>query len=408
MTGGPGLHPEAVTGPLAGVRVVDLTLNVLGPVATQILGDMGADVIKVEPPQGDGNRQIGSANHPNMGALYVTMNRNKRSVVLDLKRPAALEALMRLVERADVFVHGMRARAAERLGVGYPAVAARNPRIVYASAPGYRADGPYGDRPAYDDVIQGESGVAGMYHLLSGEPHYVPTVLADKFCGFVLASSIGMAMFNRERTGQGQEVQVPMLETMLSFNLIEHLWRGAFDQPTEALGYPRLLTPLRRPYATKNGHICLMASNDEQWKRLLGALGRPELAEDERFALLANRSRHIEDLYAIVAEQIKQHTTAEWQERLDAADIPQRPGEKAGGSAEGPVPRRHRFLSALRASGRRADGDDVDPGALLPHPREPPLAAPLPRRAHAAGPEGASLQRAGHRRDHRGPRLRSH
>jgi crotonobetainyl-CoA:carnitine CoA-transferase CaiB-like acyl-CoA transferase len=336
MNGGTGLHPEAVTGPLAGVRIVDLTLNVLGPVATQILGDMGADVIKVEPPQGDGNRQIGSANHPNMGALYVTMNRNKRSVVLNLKRPAALEALMRLVETADVFVHGMRARAAERLGVDYPAVAARNPRIVYASAPGYRADGPYGDRPAYDDVIQGESGVAGMYYLLSGEPHYVPTILADKFCGFVLASSISMALFNRERTGQGQEVQVPMLETMLSFNLIEHLWRGAFDQPTEALGYPRLLTPLRRPYATKDGHICFMASNDEQWKRLLGALGRPELAEDERFAMLVNRSRHIEDLYAIVAEQVKQHTTAEWQERLNAADIPNGPAKKLEDLAKDP------------------------------------------------------------------------
>lgn len=175
----------AVTGPLAGIRVVDLTSNVLGPVATQLLGDMGADVLKVELPQGDGNRHIGSEGHPNMGALYVTMNRNKRSVVLDLKRPAALAALMRMVEMADVFVHGMRARAAERLGVGYPAVAARNRRIVYASAPGYRADGPRRDRPTYDDVIQGESGVAGLNERASGEPRYVPTVLADKFCGFV-------------------------------------------------------------------------------------------------------------------------------------------------------------------------------------------------------------------------------
>jgi len=317
-----GLDPEAPTGPLAGVRVVDLTTNVLGPVATQILGDMGADVVKVEPPLGDTNRQIGAAGHPDMGALYMTMNRNKRSVVLDLKRPAALAALLRMVETADVFVHGMRALAAERLGVGYAAVAARNPGIVYAFAPGYRSDGPFRDRPAYDDVIQGESGVADLEEQATGEPRYFPTVLGDKLTGFVLASSIVMALFHRERTGRGQEVEVPMLETVLSFVLLEHLWRGAFGRPAGEPGYPRLLTPLRRPYATKDGHLCVMASNDDQWRRLLVALGRPGLADDARYTRLENRSRHIEELYAIVAEELRQRTTAEWQERLDAADVP--------------------------------------------------------------------------------------
>jgi crotonobetainyl-CoA:carnitine CoA-transferase CaiB-like acyl-CoA transferase len=314
-----------VGGPLAGVRVVDLTVNILGPVATQILGDMGADVVKVEPPAGDGTRHIGSTGHPGMGPLYMTANRNKRGIVLDLKRAAARDALLRMVDTADVFVHGMRARAAERLGVDYPAVAARNPRIVYASAPGYRPDGPRRDRPAYDDVIQGESGVAGLNERASGEPRYVPTILADKFCGYVLASSIVMALYHRERTGEGQEVLVPMLETMLSFNLIDHLWLGVFDEPMGSLGYPRLLTPLRRPYATKDGHVSVLASHDEQWARLLGALGRPELAEDERFARLEDRSGHIEELYTIVAEAMRQHTTAEWQERLDALDIPNGP-----------------------------------------------------------------------------------
>lgn len=317
-----GLDPEAPTGPLAGVRVVDLTTNVLGPVATQILGDMGADVVKVEPPLGDTNRQIGAAGHPDMGALYVTMNRNKKSVVLDLKRPAALAALLRLVETADVFVHGMRAGAAERLGVGYAAVAARNPAIVYAFAPGYRSDGPFRDRPAYDDVIQGESGVAGLTERATGEPRYFPTVIGDKLTGVVLASSIVMALFHRERTGRGQAVEVPMLETVLSFVMLEHLWLGAFDQPMGEVGYPRLLTPLRRPYATKDGHLCVMASNDGQWRRLLVALGRPELADDERYARLESRSRHLEALYAVVAGEMRQRTTAEWQARLDAADVP--------------------------------------------------------------------------------------
>ncbi|MBI2207681.1 MAG: CoA transferase [Candidatus Rokubacteria bacterium] len=319
------LDAGAATGPLAGVRVVDLTVNVLGPVATQILGDMGADVVKVESPEGDGNRRIGSDGHPGMGALYMTMNRNKRSIVLDLKRAAAREALMRMVASADVFVHGMRARAAERLGIAYPAVAARNPGIVYASAPGYRPDGPHRDRPAYDDVIQAESGIAGLAARVGGEPRYIPTVVCDKLCGYVLASAIVMALYHRARTGEGQEVHVPMLETMLGFNLLDHLWRGVFDESATDLGYPRLLTPLRRPYATRDGHLAVMASNDAQWARLLTAIGRADLAADERFARLEHRSSRIEELYATVAEAMRHDTTAGWQARLEAADIPHGP-----------------------------------------------------------------------------------
>ena len=313
--------PKA-TGPLAGFRVVDLTQFILGPIATQILGDYGADVVKVEQPGGDLNRSIGPARYPGMSAMFLGMNRNKRSVVLNLKQPEAMAALQRLIDGADVFVHSMRPQSAERLGIGYAAVAARNPRLVYACAPGYRPDGPNRDRPAYDDVIQGESGIAGITERAYGEPRYFPTVIADKFCGHVLASAIGMALVHRSRTGEGQQVQVPMLETMLSFNLIEHLWEGCFDQPMGELGYERALTPHRRPFATRDGHICLMATSDIQWKQLFAACERPELSEDPRYATLPERSKRFPELYRIVAEEMAKRTTAEWQARLDAADVP--------------------------------------------------------------------------------------
>jgi crotonobetainyl-CoA:carnitine CoA-transferase CaiB-like acyl-CoA transferase len=311
----------APTGPLSGVRVIDLTINVLGPVATQSLGDMGADVLKIEAPQGDPMRETGIGRHPRMSALHLNMNRNKRSVVLDLKRPEARDALLELVGGADVFVHSMRARAADRLGLGYAALSAVNPRLVYASAPGYDPDGPQRDRPAYDDVIQGESGLAGMMESAVGTPRYLPTIAADKLCGVFLASAIGMALYARERTGRGQQVHVPMLETMLSFNLVEHLWGGAFGADGR-LGYGRALSAHRRPYATLDGHVCVLAVSDAQWQRLFVALDRPELAHDARFATMAARTDHIDALYATVAGRIALRPTAQWRERFDAADLP--------------------------------------------------------------------------------------
>ena len=311
-----------MSGPLSGVRVVDLTINVLGPLATQILGDMGADVIKIEAPEGDPMRHSGHAKNRGMAQLFMNTNRNKRSVVLDLKRPAPLAALLKLVDAADVFVHSMRPQTAERLGVGYDKLSARNPRLIYAYGPGYRPDGPNRDRGAFDDVIQGESGVASMIGRYTGEPRYVPMVLADKFCGNALASAIGMALYARERTGKGQEVAVPMLETMLSFNLVEHLWTNFFEADRENLGYSRIFSPHRRPYATRDGHICMLAVSDEQWRRLLSVIGKPELAQDARFAKLEARTRNIDAIYEILGEQIRTKTTAEWQALLDAADLP--------------------------------------------------------------------------------------
>lgn len=311
-----------MSGPLSGIRVIDFTTNVLGPLAAQILGDMGADVIKVEAPEGDPMRQSGLSKNPGMASLFMNTNRNKRSVVLDLKRPAARGALLRLVETADVFVHSLRPLTAERLGISYGELSARNPRIIYAHGPGYRPDGPNRNRPAFDDVIQGESGIAAIMGRNGGEPRYVPMIIADKLCGHVLASAIGMALFNRERTGKGQEVIVPMLETMLSFNLVEHLWINFFEANGEDLGYSRVFSPHRRPYATRDGHLCTLAVSDDQWKRLFAVIGRPELGCVERFATLQARTRNIDELYGILAAEIKGKTTDEWRKLLDAADLP--------------------------------------------------------------------------------------
>jgi crotonobetainyl-CoA:carnitine CoA-transferase CaiB-like acyl-CoA transferase len=311
-----------MSGPLAGVRVIDLTAVVLGPVATQILGDLGAEVIKIEEPGGDMMRSIGPARSPGMAAYFLNINRNKKSVVLDLKRPAAQAALLRLAATADVLVHNMRPGAAERCGIGYTAVAAANPRIVYASASGYRPDGPNRDRAAFDDVIQGESGFAALNADSDGAPRYAPMVIGDKICGYVLAAMVGMALYAREKTGKGQEVHVPMFDTMAAFNLVDHLWHGVFGEPEKGLGYPRMLTPHRRPYATTDGHLCLLATTDRQWRNLFDAVGSPELADDPRFDTIAARTANIDELYTWLAGRMKTRSTAEWRARLDAADVP--------------------------------------------------------------------------------------
>ncbi|HEY2927930.1 CaiB/BaiF CoA transferase family protein [Piscinibacter sp.] len=314
------------TGPLSGVRVIDLSINVLGPLATMVLGDMGADVIKIETPDGDPNRQNGPARNANMAAMHLNMNRNKRSVTLNLKRPQAREALLRMVETADVFVHSMRPAAAERLGIGYEDIALCNPRIVYGYGCGYLPGGPRENDPAFDDVVQGEAGMADLMLRAVGVARYLPTVLVDKFCGYMLASAIGMALYSRERTGRGQQVRVPMLESIIAFNLQEHLWGAVFDPPLgSGVGYVRLLSEHRRPYETRDGFICVLAVNDEQWRRLLPVIGCPELVSDERFCTVDARIKNIDHVYGVISDQMKTQTTAEWRRLLDAIDIPNGP-----------------------------------------------------------------------------------
>ena len=311
-----------MNGPLDGVRIIDLTTAVLGPLTTQILGDLGADVIKVEPPEGDAMRFLGASRNAGMSAMFLTNNRNKRSMVLDLKRPKAREALHHLARTADVFFHNMRPKAAERLGMDYARIAEANPSIVYASATGFARNGGHDDKPAFDDVIEGWSGIPSLFIKSGKEAQYAPFAAADKVVAYTSALAIGMALFHRQRTGEGQEVHIPMLETMVGFNLHEHLWGSVFEPPATPIGYARMGTPHRRPFETRDGHICVMPSTDAQWSRMLLALDRPDLAADERFAKMAHRGGNFDELYGQVREELKKRPTKEWLALLEASDIP--------------------------------------------------------------------------------------
>jgi crotonobetainyl-CoA:carnitine CoA-transferase CaiB-like acyl-CoA transferase len=307
---------RAMAGPLAGVRILELTSVVLGPWACQILGDLGADVVKVEPPSGDSNRQAGPARHPGMAALYLTCNRNKRSLVLDLKQEAGRRALLKLAETADVLVHNYRPKALERLGLDYPALREANPRIIFCGTYGYSRRGPYRDRAAYDDLIQSASGIAMLFSRLGEEPRYLPTLIADKTAGLAVVYSVTAALYHREKTGQGQELEVPMFETLVSYVMAEHLFGWAFEPALGQAGYTRLLSKNRRPFRTKDGYIALLPYLDEQWTSFCTLAGRPELSEDVRFSSLASRLANIDEVYREVGEIALAKTTAEWLELL--------------------------------------------------------------------------------------------
>lgn len=309
-------------GPLEGVRVLDLTTVILGPYATQILGDMGAEIIKVETPAGDSTRYTGPRRSADMAALFMGVNRNKRSIVLDLKQPDALDALFSLIEQVDVIVHNMRPQKATKLGISADAVRARNPKIVYAAFYGYREGGAYSGKPAYDDVIQAQCGIAALMAEPAGRPRYAPTIIADKTCALVGVYSIVAALLQRERTSKGVVVEVPMFETMTSFVLTEHLYGKMFVGSDGHTGYTRVLDVWRQPYATSDGYIGMMAYSDAQWQRFWTEIDRPDLAADERFRDLASRTANVSDLYRIAGDCLGSRTTAEWEEALTRLEIP--------------------------------------------------------------------------------------
>lgn len=311
-----------MSGPLSGIRVVELTSVVLGPLACQTLGDLGADVVKVEPPGGDSNRHIGPSHDPLMGVLFLTCNRNKRSVVLDLKTPAGRAACLRLTAGADVVVHNFRPDALQRLGLHYDAVRQVNPRVIFCGTYGFGRSGPYANQPAYDDSIQAACGLAALSGLVDGEPRYVPTIVADKTTAMAVVSAVTAALFHRERTGEGQEIEVPMFETMVAYVMAEHLFGLAFDPPRGRAGYTRVLSPHRRPYATRDGHLAVLPYLDRHWRAFCEVAGRHDLAEDERFATLAARSRHIDEVYAETAAIVATRTTADWLAQLEPRGVP--------------------------------------------------------------------------------------
>ena len=314
-------------GPLGGVKIVDLSNMLMGPYATQTLGDMGADVIKVEAPGGDPVRGIGPLRNPGMGAIFINCNRSKRSIVLDLKNPAGLAAVIELLRQADVLVYNSRPQSMARLGLGYEAVSAINPRIIYAGLYGYGQAGPYAAKPAFDDLIQGAVAVPWLSHMADGgEPRYAPTAIVDRGVALWAVGQITAALYHRSRTGQGQRIDCPMFEMMASFVLGDHLSGQAFEPPLGAAGYLRMLNAHRRPYPTSDGHVCVMIYTDRHWRAFFKALGREETFEkDPRYGSMTSRTENIVALYRELAELLLTRSTAEWLELFNKADIPAMP-----------------------------------------------------------------------------------
>jgi crotonobetainyl-CoA:carnitine CoA-transferase CaiB-like acyl-CoA transferase len=310
-------------GPLAGVRVVDLTTVVVGPICTRTLADYGADVIKVEAPGGDLLRTMAEGSrHPGMSGKFINFNRNKRSIVLDLKKPAGHSALLRLIGRADVFVSNVRPEALARAGLDPASLAAKYPRLIHCSILAFGRGGRYFNRPAYDPVVQSLSGVAGTLARATGEPRFVPMVMSDHVSGLIAAQCIGFALYRREKTGKGEAIDVPMLENMASFVASEHLGAMTFDPPVGPSGDGRLLSPDYRPLPTKDGYITVRPNTNAQAFAFFDAIGRPELKTDPRFDSAASRTRNAKAYFQVQREGLGGRTTDEWVELFDKLDVP--------------------------------------------------------------------------------------
>lgn len=308
--------------PLAGLKVVDMTTVIFGPLASQTLGDYGADVVKVEAPGGDTTRYAGPRVSPDMGSFFMGSNRNKRSVVLNIKQEQDRDVLRQLVAQADVFMHNTRPRKLEALGLGPTRLLELNPRLVYAGLHGFREDGPYGGRPAYDDIIQAASGMAELLGRHDGVPRYVPTVVADKTAGLTAVNGILAALMRRERTGKGGFVEIAMFEVMVAWILTEHWYGRQFDPPLAAAGYARVLSVWRRPIPTLNGFVCVVPYTDENWSRTWSSLGQPEWSNDPRFSTLEARIKNIDAVYEELFRHVCRMSTDDALALFRGLDIP--------------------------------------------------------------------------------------
>jgi crotonobetainyl-CoA:carnitine CoA-transferase CaiB-like acyl-CoA transferase len=316
-----------MAGPLDGVKILDCTSVVLGPWASQQLADFGADVIKIEPPEGDTTRQLGPKRNEGMAAFYLGCNRNKRSIVLDLKTEEGRAALFKMAETADVIMHNFRPEPAKRLGVSYEVFEKINPRIVYLATYGYRADGPMGAKAAYDDIIQAGTGFTMLQTVVSpdGSPRFLPSIVCDKTSSNGVVSALLAGLFERERSGKGQAIEVPMYETLVSFVMVEHLYGETFIPKLEGAGYKRILSKERRPYPSKDGYFCLLPYNDGHWQEFCKLIGRTDILADERFGSLASRLANIDLVYKTMAEVCATRTNAEWIALLEKSNVPHGP-----------------------------------------------------------------------------------
>lgn len=316
----------ATNGPLAGLRVLDLSSVVVGPVCTGVLAEQGAEVIKLESPEGDLLRKLGGKGRtPGMAGKFLNFNRGKRSVCLNLKHPRAASVLARIAARCDIVVTNMRPDAQKRLGIDAATMTERQPRLIHCSIVGFGTKGPYAGKPAYDTVIQGVSGIAGCFEASTGEPRYMPMVVADHVCGLIAAQQIGFALYRREKTGHGESLEIPMFENMAAFVLQEHLGPMSFRPALGPPGDQRVLSPEGRPLKTADGFIAVSANTDAQAHGFFRAIGRPELIDDPRFGTVAARTVHTKDYFALRATALLGRTSAEWLEMFAACDVPAMP-----------------------------------------------------------------------------------
>ncbi|GAB2484207.1 CoA transferase [Comamonas humi] len=323
--------------PLAGIRILDLTSVIMGPYATQMLAEYGADVVKLEPPEGDIMRNMGPHREPQMGPVYLNLNRGKRSVVLDMKQPEAHGIVARAVRHQDVFVTNMRRKALKKLGLDWETLSRHNPRLIYVFLAGFAEDGPHAGKPAYDDLIQGMAALPDLVQTATGErPGYLPINIADKTVGLFVVQTVLAALLERMASGEGQYIEVPMYETMAGFMLSDHLGAATFaDEAASQAGNPRLLSRYRRPYQTADGWISTIVYTDKHWESFLLLMGDEQLwLTDERFRSMASRTQHIDAVYAYVEEQLARRDTATWVRLLAEADIPVAPVARLGGLIE--------------------------------------------------------------------------
>jgi crotonobetainyl-CoA:carnitine CoA-transferase CaiB-like acyl-CoA transferase len=316
-------EPTQASGPLRGVKVLDLTTVIMGPFATQILGDQGADVVKIETAQGDNVRHVGPWRNAGMGPLYLQVNRNKRSVVLDLKSPEGKRAILALAAKADVVVSNVRPAGLARLGLDYNSLRAINPRIVYCGAVGYGGDGPNAGKAVYDDLMQAASGICNLFQQVNGTPGFIPMNACDRIVGLYVVNAVTAALYHRAMTGEGQAVEVPMFETMVQFVLGDHLMGAVFDPPLGPTGYKRVLSATRVPHATRDGHLAVVVYTDKQWRNLTKFLGCPELMDtDERFKSTDARTRNADEVGRFFSRHLAARNNADWLAAFDALDIP--------------------------------------------------------------------------------------